>query len=75
MYLQKVISRKTFLKKTSFLLAKIAGSGSESGSISQRHGSADQDLDPNQKCHESGKLKKGMWIRKPNQIRLQLYNV
>jgi hypothetical protein len=27
---------------------KIAGSGSESGSISQRHGSADPDPDPHQ---------------------------
>jgi hypothetical protein len=53
MYLQKVISRKKFIKKISFLLAswrsmtKIAGSwsksGSGSGSISQRHGSADPD--------------------------------
>ncbi len=45
MYLQKVISRKNCVKKISFLLAswrsvtKIAGSGS----ISQRHGSADPD--------------------------------
>ncbi len=51
MYLQKVISRKTFFK-ISFLLAswrsvtKIAES--ESGSISQRHGSADPDPDPHQ---------------------------
>jgi hypothetical protein len=29
-------------------MTKIAGSGSGSGSISQRHGSADPDLDPNQ---------------------------
>jgi hypothetical protein len=28
-------------------MTNIAGSGSESGSISQRHGSADPDLDPN----------------------------
>jgi hypothetical protein len=48
MGLQKVISRKTFLNSF-FLLAssrsmlKIAGS--RSGSISQRHGSADPDLD------------------------------
>ncbi len=57
--LQKVISRKTLFKKLpSFLLAswrsmtKIAGSrsGSEygSGSISQRHWSADPDPDPHQ---------------------------
>ncbi len=54
MYLQKVISRKTFF--FSFLLAswrsmtKISGSksGSESGFISQRHGSADLDPDPYQ---------------------------
>jgi hypothetical protein len=56
MYLQKVISRKTFLKTLVFFLAslrlmtKIAGSGcrSGSGSISQRHGSADPDPDPHQ---------------------------
>ncbi len=48
MYLQKVISRKTFWK-ISFLLAswssltKVGGSGSASGSISQRHGSPDPD--------------------------------
>jgi hypothetical protein len=50
MYLQKVpvISRKFFVK-ICFLLAsllsmtKIAGAGSESGSSSQRHGSADPD--------------------------------
>jgi hypothetical protein len=29
-------------------MTKIAGSGSESGSISQKHGSADPDLDPPQ---------------------------
>jgi hypothetical protein len=29
-------------------MTKIAGSGSESGSISQRHGSADPDPDPHQ---------------------------
>jgi hypothetical protein len=52
-YLQKVLSRKTCFK-ISFLLAscrsmtKIAGSGSESGSISKRHGSADSDPDPHQ---------------------------
>jgi hypothetical protein len=52
MYLQKVMSRKLF-KKFSFLLASWRsmtkkqdpdpGSGSESGSISQRHGSVDPD--------------------------------
>ncbi len=51
MYLQKVISRKTlisFLLESWRSLTKKAGSGSESvsGSISQRHGSADPD--PNQ---------------------------
>ncbi len=51
MYLQKVISKKLF-KKLVFCwhLGKVndekAGSGSASGSISQRHGSADPDLDP-----------------------------
>jgi hypothetical protein len=49
MYLQKVISNKTF-KKISFFgilgrsMTKIAGSGS--GLISQRNGSADPDPDP-----------------------------
>jgi hypothetical protein len=49
MYLQKVISRKTFFKLVFCLLTsrrsvtKIAGSGSASGSISQRHGSPDPD--------------------------------
>jgi hypothetical protein len=49
MYLQKVKSRKTFLK-ISFLFAslrsmtEIAGSGSVSGSISQSHRSTDPDL-------------------------------
>jgi hypothetical protein len=53
MYLQKVISRKTFKKFGSFVGdlkvndEKIAGSGSRSGSIIQRHGSADPD--PHQK--------------------------
>ncbi len=52
MYLQKITSKKTFFKKICFLLAswrlmtKIAGSGFASGSISQRHGSADPDPDP-----------------------------
>ncbi len=53
MYLQQVISRKTFLNKlVPILLAswrsmkKIAISGS--GSIGQRHGSADPDPDPHQ---------------------------
>jgi hypothetical protein len=41
MYLQKVISRKTFFKI--IFLLKIAGSGS---TICQRHGSADPDPDP-----------------------------
>ncbi len=52
-YLQKVVSKKNFLKISSFLLAswvrtmtKIAGFGSGRRSISQRHGSADQDPDP-----------------------------
>jgi len=50
---KKVKCRKTF-KKISFLLAswrsmmKIEGSASRSGSISQRHGSADPDPDPHQ---------------------------
>jgi hypothetical protein len=47
MYLQKVISRKSVLTISFFLassIAKIAGSGS----ISQRHGSADPDPDPPQ---------------------------
>ena len=49
----KAISRKTFFLKF-FLLAswrsmtKIAGSGSESGSISQRNGSVDPDPNPHQ---------------------------
>jgi hypothetical protein len=58
-YLQNVKSRKTVLKKL-FLLAswrsamKIAGSGSESGSTIQRHGSTDPDphknfMDPEHK--------------------------
>jgi hypothetical protein len=51
MYLQEVNSKKNFY--ISFLLAswegtKIAGSGSASGSIRQRHGSADLDPDPPQ---------------------------
>jgi hypothetical protein len=54
MYHQKVISRKTLKSFIIFLLASwrsmtiIAGSGSasESGSISQRHGSADPDPGP-----------------------------
>ncbi len=48
MYLQKVICRKTFFKLVFCWLIKIAGSGSASGSISQRHGSADPDPDPHQ---------------------------
>ena len=46
MYLQKVMSRKNCLKKLVFCwsMTKIAGSGS----ISQRHGSADPDPDPPQ---------------------------
>ncbi len=51
MYLQKVISNKLFKKLVFFgilgrSMAKIAGS--EYGSISQRHGSADPDPDPPQ---------------------------
>jgi hypothetical protein len=50
MYLQKVRSRKTFFK-ISFVVVVLkvndensrSGSESESGSISQRHGSADPD--------------------------------
>jgi hypothetical protein len=55
MYLQKVICIITFLLKLVFCccleglsMIKIAGSGSDSGSISQRHGSADPDPDPHQ---------------------------
>jgi hypothetical protein len=53
MYLQKVISRKTFAFKLVFVGVlkvsdEIAGSGSESGTISQRHGSADPDPSPHQ---------------------------
>ncbi len=56
MYLQKVISKKNFLKNQLFVgilkraMTKIAGSGSASGSgsISQRHGSTDPDPDPPQ---------------------------
>ncbi len=51
MYLQKVISRKTFLNCFFVGVLKVnnenRGSGSESGSISQRHGYADPD--PHQK--------------------------
>jgi hypothetical protein len=48
MYLQKVISRKTFFLNKFFVfsMTKIAGSGSES--ISQRLGSRDPDPDPHQ---------------------------
>jgi hypothetical protein len=50
MYLQKVISRKTFFKLVFVGILKVndekAGSGSRSGSISQRHGSAGPDSDP-----------------------------
>jgi hypothetical protein len=57
MYLQKVISRKTFVKKLVFVgvlkaKTKIAGSRSASGygeSITHRHKSADPDPDPDQK--------------------------
>jgi hypothetical protein len=51
MWLQKVISRKNCVKRS---ITKIEGSGSgsepgaRSGSISQRHGSADPDPDPPQ---------------------------
>jgi hypothetical protein len=50
MYLQKVISRKTFTKNLFFVcvwkvVTKMEGSGS--GSISQRHGSADPDQHQN----------------------------
>ncbi len=55
MYLQKVISRKNCVKKLVFCwrrrsMTKIAGFGSESGSgsISQRHESADPHPDPPQ---------------------------
>jgi hypothetical protein len=52
LYLQKVISRKTFFGISFYFasVTKIAGSasGSESGSISQRHGSADPN--PHQNC-------------------------
>ena len=45
MYLQKVMSRKTFNFNKFFVgILKIAGNGS----ISQRHGSADPDPDPHQ---------------------------
>ncbi len=60
-------SQKKLCKNISFLLAswrsmtKIAGFGSESGSINQRHGSADPDPDPPPKCHGSATLQ----IRKP----------
>jgi hypothetical protein len=64
MYLQKVLSRKTVLKILVFccsleVMTKIAGSGSASGSISQRHGSADPDphqnvIDP-EHCHKHRK--------------------
>ncbi len=64
MKLQKVISRKNFVKKLVFCWHLEGqwrkqkdpdpGSGSESGSISQRHGSADPD--PPQKCHRSATL-------------------
>jgi hypothetical protein len=44
----KSIKQKNFFKKNFFVgpMTKIAGSGYESGFISQRHGSADSDLDP-----------------------------
>jgi hypothetical protein len=50
MYLQKVISRRLFKKISCFSILnvndeKIAGSGSASGPISQRHGSAVPDLE------------------------------
>jgi hypothetical protein len=46
MYLQKVIISKKFLQKIEYVLkvmTKIAGSESGSGSVSQRHESADPD--------------------------------
>jgi hypothetical protein len=50
MYLQKVISRKTFFYSFFVGVLKLsnenAGSGSASGSISQTHGSADPHPDP-----------------------------
>ncbi len=53
MYLQKVISKKTWKKTKKFVdVMKVkdekAGSGSESGSISQRYEPADPDPDPHQ---------------------------
>jgi hypothetical protein len=51
MYLQKVISRKNYVKKLVFcwhLQRPDPGSGSGSESISQRHGSGDPDQDPHQ---------------------------
>jgi hypothetical protein len=59
MYLQQVISRKTLEKNLFFVGVlevndELAGSGS--GSISQRHGSADPD--PTPKCHGYGTLVK-----------------
>jgi hypothetical protein len=46
MYLQKVICKKLFQNKISFLLA--SQSKKIAGSISNRHGSADPDPDPHQ---------------------------
>ncbi len=48
MYLQKVICKrlKFFVSILNVNDEKIAGSGSASGSIKQRHGSADPDPDP-----------------------------
>jgi hypothetical protein len=59
MYPQKVMSKKNFVQKRS--LTKIAGSGSESGSIIQRYGFSDPDpyqnfMDPQHcKVHTHGK--------------------
>ncbi len=70
MYLQKVISKK-LLKKLVFCchpilgrsVTKIAGSESVSGSISQRHGSADPDpdTDPPQNVMDPQHCKKREW--------------
>jgi hypothetical protein len=48
MYLQKEISRKTFFKYVFVGILKVNDKRAGSGSISQRHGSADPDPDPHQ---------------------------
>jgi hypothetical protein len=55
MYLQKVISKKTLKKKKIVVILKVNDENSRTGSISQRHGSADPDprqkvMDPEHWC-------------------------